>query len=108
MDSASTVAGAVAAGRSAAGFIRIVRSQQKVSLFRPSAGATGREQCVHAGDPVGWYKLVKSAPLQRCACHADSQKEFRDMAGPRCREKHVAQAVPKYEYEKHRSAVKVE
>ena len=40
MDSARTVAGAVAAGRSAAGFTRILRSVQKVSFFRPSAAAT--------------------------------------------------------------------
>ena len=36
-------------------------------------------------------------------------KEFREMAGgPRGREAHRAQEVPKYEYEKHRAPVKVE
>ena len=35
-------------------------------------------------------------------------KEFREMAGPRGRQRHRAQAIPKYEYEKHRSAVKLE
>ena len=42
-DRSSTVAGVVASMSSAAGFIRILRSRQKVSLFSPSSGATGRQ-----------------------------------------------------------------
>ena len=41
-DSRCTSVDTVAAGRSAAGFIRIVRSRQKVSLFCPSGAATRR------------------------------------------------------------------
>jgi len=35
-------------------------------------------------------------------------KEFREMAGPRGREHHRPQPIPRYEYEKHRSAVKLD
>ena len=43
------------------------------------------------------------------ASSAPILKEFRDMAtGPKGRYAHRAQEVPKYEYEKHRAAVKVE
>ena len=41
-DSACAVAKVVAVGRSAAVFTRILRSRQKVSLFRRSGAATGR------------------------------------------------------------------
>ena len=35
-------------------------------------------------------------------------KEFREMAGPRGRQRHRPQPIPRYEYEKHRSAVKLD